>query len=74
MNRADQVKLMQLYDGELPAEETALVRRQLAHNAEWRAVYDGLAQVGDTVRLLVDAHTPEFDGIADSVMQQIAAV
>jgi len=73
VNRADQTRLMQLYDGELQGEEATAAERQLAQSAEWRAVYDGLAQVGDTVRLLVDARAARADGIAHGVMQQISA-
>jgi hypothetical protein len=71
VNLAEQQLVMQLYDEELPEEQTRLLQRRLAVDDEWRGVFEGLEQVGDLVRAMADRDATGAEAIVDHVMQRI---
>ena len=65
--------LMQLYDGELPPEQTVAMEERLAESAELGGVWEGLEQLGEVVRAVAYSRAGAADDIADAVMARIEA-
>ena len=74
MTRLDYLRLMQLHDEELSAEEAARLEAELGQaglRESARGIGDGLAQIGDVVRALADLDVQRYRAAADDIAAQV---